>query len=90
MFKNDAENLNFLMENGMEVTVKARLSVYHKEGTYQLYCKEISKFGIGELFEKYELKKELEKEGVFDLAYKRKINKFPSRIGVITSPTEQL
>lgn len=88
MFKNDAENLNFLMENGMEVTVKARLSVYVKDGSYQLYCKEISKFGIGELFEKYEaMKKELEKEGVFDLAYKRKINKFPSRIGVITSPT---
>lgn len=88
MFKSDAEGLNFLMENGMEVTIKARLSIYIKDGSYQLYCKEISKFGIGELFEKYEaMKKELENEGVFDLAYKRKINKFPRRIGVITSPT---
>lgn len=88
MFKSDAENLTFLLENGMEITAKARLSVYIKEGSYQLYCKEISKFGIGELFEKYEaMKKELENEGLFDLAYKRKIKKFPSRIGVITSPT---
>lgn len=88
MFKSDAESLNFLMENGMEVTIKARLSIYIKDGSYQLYCKEISKFGIGELFEKYEaMKKELENEGIFDVAYKRKINKFPRRIGVVTSST---
>ncbi|MGL5615602.1 MAG: exodeoxyribonuclease VII large subunit [Sarcina sp.] len=88
MFRSDAENLNFLLENGMEVTIKGRLSVYIKDGSYQLYCKEASKFGIGELFEKYEaMKKELENEGIFDLAYKRKIKKFPTRIGVITSPT---
>lgn len=88
MFKNDAKSLEFLMENGMEVNIKARLSLYSKEGTYQLYCREISKIGIGELFEKYEkMKKELESEGLFEAAYKRKIVKFPKRIGVITSPT---
>lgn len=88
IFKNDAQNLEFLMENGMEVNIRAKLSLYSKEGTYQLYCKEISKIGIGELFEKYErLKKELENEGLFEMAYKRKIVKFPKKIGVITSPT---
>ncbi|MGL4761519.1 MAG: exodeoxyribonuclease VII large subunit [Sarcina sp.] len=88
MFKSDAVNLNFLMENGMEVNIKARLSVYIKEGSYQLYCREISSLGIGELFEKFEkMKKELEREGLFESAYKRVIPKFPKRIGVITSPT---
>ncbi|WP_297519083.1 exodeoxyribonuclease VII large subunit [uncultured Clostridium sp.] len=88
MFKSDAVNLNFLLENGMEVSAKARLSVYIKEGSYQLYCREISSLGIGELFEKFEkMKKELEREGIFESAYKRAISKFPKRIGVITSPT---
>lgn len=88
IFKNDAQNLEFLMENGMEVNIRAKLSLYSKEGTYQLYCREISKIGIGELFEKYErMKKELENEGLFEMAYKRKIVKFPKKIGVITSPT---
>ncbi|MGL4451500.1 MAG: exodeoxyribonuclease VII large subunit [Sarcina sp.] len=88
MFKSDAVNLNFLMENGIEVSIKARLSVYIKEGSYQLYCREISNLGIGELFEKFEkMKKELEREGIFEEVYKRKIPKYPKRIGVITSPT---
>lgn len=88
MFKSDAVNLNFLMENGMEVSIKARLSIYIKEGSYQLYCREVSNLGIGELFEKFEkMKKELEREGIFESAYKRKIPKYPKRIGVITSPT---
>ena len=88
MFKSDAVNLNFLIENGMEVSVKARLSVYIKDGAYQLYCREISNLGIGELFEKFEkMKKELEREGIFETAYKRKIPKYPEKIGVITSST---
>lgn len=88
MFKSDAVNLNFTMENGMEVNMKARLSLYVKEGTYQLYCREISNLGIGELFEKFEkMKKQLENEGLFESAYKRKIPSHPSRIGVITSAT---
>ncbi|MGL4654706.1 MAG: exodeoxyribonuclease VII large subunit [Sarcina sp.] len=88
MFKSDAVNLNFQMENGMEVNIRARLSIYTKEGSYQLYCKEISSLGIGELFEKFEkMKKELEREGIFEAAYKRAIPKFPRRIGVITSST---
>ena len=88
MFKSDAVNLNFLIENGMEVSVKARLSIYIKDGAYQLYCREISSLGIGELFEKFEqMKKELEREGIFETTYKRKIPKYPEKIGVITSST---
>lgn len=88
MFKSDAVNLNFILENGMEVSIRARLSLYTKEGTYQLYCREISNLGIGELFEKFErLKKKLESEGLFDSAYKRKIKEHPSAIGVVTSAT---
>ncbi|MGL5823228.1 MAG: exodeoxyribonuclease VII large subunit [Sarcina sp.] len=88
MFKSDAVNLNFSLDNGMEVRVRARLSIYNKEGSYQLYCREISSLGIGELFEKFEvMKKKLETEGIFEEAYKRKISKFPKRVGVITSAT---
>ena len=88
MFKSDAVNLNFPLENGMEVGIRARLSLYIKEGNYQLYCREISNLGIGELFEKFEkMKKELKEEGLFETGYKRKIPEFPRRIGVITSPT---
>ncbi|MGL4991359.1 MAG: exodeoxyribonuclease VII large subunit [Sarcina sp.] len=88
MFKSDAVNLNFDIANGIEVILKARLSLYSKDGVYQLYCKEISKLGIGELFEKFELlKKQLKNEGLFETGYKRKINIYPNRIGVITSAT---
>lgn len=47
MFKNNAVNLDFRLEEGMKVEIKARLGVYHKEGTYQLYCENIKKAGIG-------------------------------------------
>lgn len=88
MFKNNAVNLDFRLEEGMKVEVKARLGVYHKEGTYQLYCENIKKAGIGELFEEFhKLKKELSKEGIFDEKYKRDLPKFPKRIGIITART---
>ncbi|WP_300258688.1 exodeoxyribonuclease VII large subunit [Clostridium sp.] len=88
MFKNNAVNLDFRLEEGMKVEVKARLGVYHKEGTYQLYCENIKKAGIGELFEEFhKLKKELSKEGIFDEKYKRELPKFPKRIGIITART---
>ncbi|MGL4741963.1 MAG: exodeoxyribonuclease VII large subunit [Sarcina sp.] len=88
MFKSDAVNLNFSLDNGMEVRVRARLSIYNKEGSYQLYCREISSLGIGELFEKFEMmKRKLESEGIFEKGYKRSIPKLPKRIGVITSAT---
>ncbi|NGT30848.1 exodeoxyribonuclease VII large subunit [Clostridium perfringens] len=88
MFKNNAVNLDFRLEEGMKVEIKARLGVYHKEGTYQLYCENIKKAGIGELFEEFhKLKKELNEEGIFDEKYKRALPKFPKRIGIITART---
>lgn len=88
MFKNNAVNLDFRLEEGMKVEIKARLGVYHKEGTYQLYCENIKKAGIGELFEEFhKLKKELSEEGLFDEKYKRTLPKYPKRIGIITART---
>ncbi|HHD2601652.1 TPA: exodeoxyribonuclease VII large subunit [Clostridium perfringens] len=88
MFKNNAVNLDFRLEEGMKVEIKARLGVYHKEGTYQLYCENIKKAGIGELFEEFhKLKKELSEEGIFDEKYKIALPKFPKRIGIITART---
>lgn len=88
MFKNNAVNLDFRLEEGTKVEIKARLGVYHKEGTYQLYCENIKKSGIGELFEEFhKLKKELSEEGIFDEKYKRALPKFPKRIGIITART---
>lgn len=88
MFKNNAVNLDFRLEEGMRVEIKARLGVYHKEGTYQLYCENIKKAGIGELFEEFhKLKKELSGEGIFDEKYKRALPKFPKRVGIITART---
>lgn len=88
MFKNNAVNLDFRLEEGLKVEIKARLGVYHKEGTYQLYCENIKKAGIGELFEEFhKLKKELSEEGIFDEKYKRALPKFPKRIGIITART---
>ncbi|MDP4144803.1 MAG: exodeoxyribonuclease VII large subunit [Bacillota bacterium] len=88
MFKSQAEHLEFLPENGMNVVVKGRVSVYSKDGVYQLYCDEIKLDGIGELYAKFErMKNKLQQEGLFDEKYKKPIPKYPRRIGVITSPT---
>ena len=88
IFKNNAVNLDFRLEEGMKVEIKARLDVYHKEGTYQLYCENIKKAGVGELFEKFhKLKRELKEEGIFEEKYKRELPKFPKRIGIITAKT---
>lgn len=88
MFRSDAVGLNFIPENGMKVTLKARLSLYVKDGSYQLYCKAIEQDGIGNLFVEYEkLKNKLLNMGLFNEENKKTIPKFPTRIGVITSET---
>ncbi|WP_163194733.1 exodeoxyribonuclease VII large subunit [Clostridium thermarum] len=88
MFRSDAEGLDFVPENGMNVEVVGRVSTYLKEGTYQLYCNKMVQVGIGELFAAFiKLKEKLEKEGLFKDEYKKEIPQFPRRIGVITSPT---
>ena len=88
MFRGDAGNLNFIPEDGMKVIVKGRVSLYEKEGLYQLYCNEMKPDGMGELYLAFEkLKVKLEQKGLFDELHKRKIPTYARKIGVITSPT---
>lgn len=88
MFRSQAAQLKFMPENGMNVVLKGRISVYEKDGTYQMYCTDMVQEGLGELYLKFQqLKDKLEREGLFDLEHKRPIPKYPRRIGVITSPT---
>ncbi|MEY7999455.1 exodeoxyribonuclease VII large subunit [Clostridium sp. Mt-5] len=88
MFKNSVKSLNFLPEDGMKVVVKGRISVYEKEGVYQLYCSEMKPDGMGELYLAFEkLKAELGEKGLFDEQHKKEIPSYALKIGVITSPT---
>ena len=88
MFKGNAVLLDFILEEGMEVVIKGRASIYPATGSFQLYCDEIKKEGIGDLFLKFEkLKEKLSKAGYFDEANKKPLPKYPERIGIVTSPT---
>jgi len=88
MWKGKNVNLAFLPEDGQEVKIFGKITVYEKNGVYQIDVDEILPVGIGELqlaFDK--LKKKLQKEGLFDLDIKKPIPEYPNRIGIITSPT---
>lgn len=88
MFKGNAVFLDFVLEEGMEVVIKGRASIYPATGSFQLYCDEIKKEGQGELFIKFEkLKQKLSNIGYFDEDHKKILPKYPQRIGVVTSPT---
>lgn len=88
IFKRTNQNLKFRMENGLKVIAFGKVSVYDKRGQYQLYVDGIEPKGIGSLQLAFEqLKKQLEKEGLFDKARKRPIPYLPYGIGVVTSPT---
>lgn len=88
MFRAYASRLAFTPENGMKVIVKARVSLYEKDGAYQIYIEEMQPDGVGALQVAYEqLKARLAKEGLFDESRKRPLPRFPARVGVITSPT---
>lgn len=88
MFRSAARNLEFIPENGMKIVVKGRISVYEKEGAYQLYCNEMKVDGIGELYIAFEkLKVKLEAKGLFDKEHKKEIPDYPFKIGIVTSPT---
>ncbi len=88
MFKWSAASLKFEIENGMCVIACGKVSVYERDGQYQLYIDSMTPDGVGELYVAYEqLKAKLEKEGLFDATVKKPIPKFPKRIGVVTSPT---
>ncbi|MBD7910011.1 exodeoxyribonuclease VII large subunit [Clostridium cibarium] len=88
MFRNRVEFLNFRLEEGMSVVICGRASVYTANGSFQLYCDEIEKEGLGDLFVKFEkLKDRLSREGYFDLENKKTIPYMPRRIGIVTSET---
>ncbi len=88
MFRTYAARLAFRPEGGMKVIVRAKASVYEKDGTFQLYVEDMQPDGVGALQIAYEqLKKRLQEEGLFDAARKKALPPFPTRVGVITSPT---
>ena len=86
MFKSSAMKLRFRPENGMSVTVWGRVSVYPRDGAYQLYCSQLMPEGMGDLQVAFEqLKAKLDAEGLFDPAHKKPLPRFPGRIAIITS-----
>ena len=86
MFKGQALRLRFRPENGMKVVAFGRISVFPRDGAYQLYCSALSADGIGDLHVAFEqLKEKLLQEGLFDRAHKRPLPPYPQRIAIITS-----
>ena len=88
MFRTSAQKLAFLPENGMKVIVHGRVSVFERDGVYQLYADDIQPDGVGSLYFAYEqLKAKLSAEGLFDPAHKKSLPALPMRVGIVTSPT---
>ncbi len=88
MFRSNASRLKFIPENGMRVIIGGRVSVFPRDGQYQIYADTMEPDGIGALYVAYEqLKAKLEQEGLFDESRKKPLPRIPGRIGIITSPT---
>ena len=87
-FKSYAEKLTFMPKDGMKVIVLGSVSVFERDGIYQIYVKMMQEDGLGDLYTKYqELKQKLEKQGLFDEEHKIKIPLLPKVVGVLTSQT---
>lgn len=88
MFKSFASLIKFKPSDGMKVVITGQVSVFERDGAYQIYCRTMTPEGLGELYLAYEqLKDKLNKEGLFDSAHKKKLPYLPNRVGVITSRT---
>ena len=86
MFKGNAVRLRFRPENGMKVIALGKVSVFPRDGAYQLYCTAMAMDGVGDLYAAFEqLKKKLAAQGLFDPAHKKPLPKYPGTIGIITS-----
>ncbi|MEN8908291.1 MAG: exodeoxyribonuclease VII large subunit [Clostridiales bacterium] len=88
MFRTEAQRLRYKLENGMNIVIKGRISLYERDGVYQIYVDEVKKDGIGDLYLAYEaLKEKLKSKGFFDEKYKKSLPFLPDKICIITSKT---
>lgn len=88
MFSSYRKNLDFRLQEGQSVVVQGNISVYERDGKYQMYAVAVTQEGAGKLYEEYEkLKKRLLAEGLFDDGRKKEIPKFAKKIGVVTAQT---
>ena len=88
MFAGQRKGLDFELREGQEVTVSGTVDVYERDGRYQLYAKEITREGKGDLFRQFEkLRNELEEMGMFDSCYKQPIPKYARKVGIVTAST---
>ena len=86
LFKGNAQRMRFRLENGMKVIAMGKISVFPRDGAYQLYCTGITLDGVGDLYAAFEqLKAKLSAQGLFDPAHKKPIPQYPGTIGIITS-----
>lgn len=86
MFKGNAMRLRFRPDNGVKVIAMGKISVYPRDGVYQLYCTAMAMDGIGDLYAAFEqLKAKLAAQGLFDPSHKKPIPKYPGTIGIVTS-----
>ncbi len=88
LFAGQRKGLDFELREGQEVTVSGTVDVYERDGRYQLYAKEITREGKGDLFRQFEkLRNELEEMGMFDSCYKQPIPKYARKVGIVTAGT---
>ena len=86
MFRSSAVRLRFKVENGMKLIAVGKVSVYPRDGAYQLYCSTLAPDGVGDLHIAFEqLKEKLAARGLFDPAHKKPLPKFPRTVGIVTS-----
>lgn len=88
MFAGNRRNLKFTLKDGQKVVVDGQVTIYERDGRYQLYARDIRPDGMGELYRQYLLlKQELEERGLFAPEYKQPIPAYAQRIGIVTAPT---
>ncbi|MBQ6840207.1 MAG: exodeoxyribonuclease VII large subunit [Oscillospiraceae bacterium] len=86
MFRSSAVRLKFRPENGMKIIAMGKISVYPRDGAYQLYCTAMTLDGVGDLYAAFEqLKEKLSRQGLFDPVHKKPLPQYPGTIGIITS-----